>query len=114
MTEEQRLLLLNSFRSVKFEWSDLDGMRSVRRQYNVRAVPLFVGLVLSLSLSSLVILVLVLLVLVLGLLGFGTLALWHPPRGFARTCALWRTRHCPLHLGLRFLVVRGAPPVCWT
>ncbi|KAJ6631277.1 hypothetical protein B0H10DRAFT_2206965 [Mycena sp. CBHHK59/15] len=36
MTEEQRLSLFHSFRSVKFEWSDLDGMRSVRRRYNVR------------------------------------------------------------------------------
>ncbi|CAK5281984.1 unnamed protein product [Mycena citricolor] len=27
MTEEQRLLLFHSFRSVKFEWCDLDGMR---------------------------------------------------------------------------------------
>ncbi|KAJ7099261.1 hypothetical protein B0H15DRAFT_927782 [Mycena belliarum] len=34
MTEEQRLSLFHSFRSVKFEWSDLDGMRSVRRRYN--------------------------------------------------------------------------------
>ncbi|KAJ7018213.1 hypothetical protein C8F04DRAFT_1243365 [Mycena alexandri] len=34
MTEEQRLLLFHSFRSVKFEWSDLDGMRGVRRRYN--------------------------------------------------------------------------------
>ncbi|KAJ7067198.1 hypothetical protein C8F01DRAFT_1120616, partial [Mycena amicta] len=34
MTEEQRLILFHSFRSVKFEWSDLDGMRSVRRRYN--------------------------------------------------------------------------------
>ncbi|KAJ6592993.1 hypothetical protein B0H19DRAFT_11726 [Mycena capillaripes] len=33
-TEEQRLSLFHSFRSVKFEWSDLDGMRSVRRRYN--------------------------------------------------------------------------------
>ncbi|KAJ7646100.1 hypothetical protein DFH06DRAFT_582694 [Mycena polygramma] len=33
-TEEQRLSLFLSFRSVKFEWSDLDGMRSVRRRYN--------------------------------------------------------------------------------
>ncbi|KAJ7697921.1 hypothetical protein B0H14DRAFT_3174358 [Mycena olivaceomarginata] len=29
-TDEQRLSLFLSFRSVKFEWSDLDGMRSVR------------------------------------------------------------------------------------
>ncbi|KAJ7496464.1 hypothetical protein FB451DRAFT_1207869 [Mycena latifolia] len=34
MTEEQRLTLFHSFRSVKFEWSDLDGMRSVRPRYN--------------------------------------------------------------------------------
>nr|GAT48629.1 predicted protein [Mycena chlorophos] len=34
MTEEQRLILFHSFRSVKFEWSDLDGMRYVRRRYN--------------------------------------------------------------------------------
>ncbi|KAJ6535845.1 hypothetical protein DFH09DRAFT_1402630, partial [Mycena vulgaris] len=34
MTEEQRLSLFHSFRSVKFEWNDLDGMRSVRRRYN--------------------------------------------------------------------------------
>ncbi|KAF8182759.1 hypothetical protein K438DRAFT_1975400 [Mycena galopus ATCC 62051] len=33
-TDEQRLSLFLSFRSVKFEWSDLDGMRSVRRRYN--------------------------------------------------------------------------------
>ncbi|KAJ6592979.1 hypothetical protein B0H19DRAFT_1224695 [Mycena capillaripes] len=33
-TEAQRLSLFHSFRSVKFEWSDLDGMRSVRRRYN--------------------------------------------------------------------------------
>ncbi|KAJ7648004.1 hypothetical protein FB45DRAFT_212131 [Roridomyces roridus] len=32
-TEEQRLSLLYSFRHVKFEWSDLDGMRSMRRRY---------------------------------------------------------------------------------
>ncbi|KAJ7496462.1 hypothetical protein FB451DRAFT_1549600 [Mycena latifolia] len=31
---EQRLALFHSFRSVKFEWSDLDGMRYVRRRYN--------------------------------------------------------------------------------
>ncbi|KAJ7824301.1 hypothetical protein B0H14DRAFT_3469430 [Mycena olivaceomarginata] len=31
---EQRPSLFLSFRSVKFEWSDLDGMRSVRRRYN--------------------------------------------------------------------------------
>ncbi|KAJ6464255.1 hypothetical protein C8R47DRAFT_1237571 [Mycena vitilis] len=37
-TEEQRLSLFLSFRSVKFEWSDLDGMRSVRRRYNVLLV----------------------------------------------------------------------------
>ncbi|KAF7312582.1 hypothetical protein MIND_00272300 [Mycena indigotica] len=34
MTEEQRLILFHSFRSVKFEWSDLDGMRYIRRRYN--------------------------------------------------------------------------------
>ncbi|KAJ6535835.1 hypothetical protein DFH09DRAFT_1402621 [Mycena vulgaris] len=34
MTEEQRLSLFHSFRAVNFEWSDLDGMRSVRRRYN--------------------------------------------------------------------------------
>ncbi|KAJ6501304.1 hypothetical protein DFH09DRAFT_1102661 [Mycena vulgaris] len=33
MTE--RLSLFHSFRFVKFEWSDLDGMRSVRRHYNL-------------------------------------------------------------------------------
>ncbi|KAK7057858.1 hypothetical protein R3P38DRAFT_2843388 [Favolaschia claudopus] len=36
-TDEQKLSLFLSFRSVKFEWSDLDGMRptrSVRRRYN--------------------------------------------------------------------------------
>ncbi|KAJ7288885.1 hypothetical protein C8J57DRAFT_1707174 [Mycena rebaudengoi] len=33
-TEEQRLSLFHSFRSVKFEWSDLDGMRPIRRRYN--------------------------------------------------------------------------------
>ncbi|KAJ7165454.1 hypothetical protein C8R43DRAFT_1232547 [Mycena crocata] len=34
LTEEQRTSLLHSFSSVKFEWSDLDGMRNVRRRYN--------------------------------------------------------------------------------
>ncbi|KAJ7431927.1 hypothetical protein B0H11DRAFT_824659 [Mycena galericulata] len=34
MTEEQRLSLFHSFRTVKFEWSDLDGMHCVRRRYN--------------------------------------------------------------------------------
>ncbi|KAF7350757.1 hypothetical protein MSAN_01636800 [Mycena sanguinolenta] len=33
-TDEQKLSLFLSFRSVKFEWSDLDGMRYVRRRYN--------------------------------------------------------------------------------
>jgi hypothetical protein len=35
-SQEQRLSLSLSFRSIKFEWSDLGGMRSVRRRYNVR------------------------------------------------------------------------------
>ncbi|KAJ6592963.1 hypothetical protein B0H19DRAFT_1279756 [Mycena capillaripes] len=35
-TEEQRLLLFHSFRSVKFEWSDLDGMRSHTRPKHKR------------------------------------------------------------------------------
>jgi hypothetical protein len=35
-SQEQHLSLFFSFRSVKFEWSGLDGMRSVRRRYNVR------------------------------------------------------------------------------
>ncbi|KAJ7165451.1 hypothetical protein C8R43DRAFT_1232546 [Mycena crocata] len=34
LTEEQRLSLFHSFRSVKFEWTDLDGFRNVRRRYN--------------------------------------------------------------------------------
>jgi hypothetical protein len=42
--QEQRLSLFHSFRSVKFEWSDLDGMRSVRRRYNVRSLPFFPSL----------------------------------------------------------------------
>ncbi|KAJ6477011.1 hypothetical protein C8R45DRAFT_1008560 [Mycena sanguinolenta] len=33
-TDEQKMSLFLSFRSVKFEWSDLDGMRYVRRRYN--------------------------------------------------------------------------------
>ncbi|KAJ6592914.1 hypothetical protein B0H19DRAFT_1088766 [Mycena capillaripes] len=32
--KELRLSLFHSFHSVKFDWSDLDGMRSVRRRYN--------------------------------------------------------------------------------
>ncbi|KAJ7810064.1 hypothetical protein B0H14DRAFT_3480875 [Mycena olivaceomarginata] len=33
--EERHLSLFFSFRSVEFEWSGLDGMRSVRRRYNL-------------------------------------------------------------------------------
>jgi hypothetical protein len=35
-SQEQRLSLFLSFRSVNFEWSDLDGMRSVLWRYSVR------------------------------------------------------------------------------
>ncbi|KAF8159059.1 hypothetical protein K438DRAFT_2020820 [Mycena galopus ATCC 62051] len=35
-SQEHRLPPLILFRSVKFQWSDLDGMRSVRRRHNAR------------------------------------------------------------------------------
>ncbi|KAJ7938066.1 hypothetical protein B0H13DRAFT_38593 [Mycena leptocephala] len=38
LTEEQRVQLFNSFRSVKFEWSDLDGMGCSSRD-NFAALP---------------------------------------------------------------------------